>query len=116
MIKWSHESAAITRPRGSCQQVKNIPHQPNLGRSHLRSPLYQGIITDAKIIADSLDGLLNLEGIVLATYPSCSCVGVDHISLWQLEDELLGRRAGMLWEEVRESALKWLSISLIGRK
>jgi hypothetical protein len=66
----------------------------------------RGTITDAETIADSLDGLLNLKGVVLVTCTSCSCIGVDHISLLQLEDELLGSRAGMLWKEIRESVLK----------
>jgi hypothetical protein len=115
-IKWSHGLAAITGPRGSCQQVKNRPHQPNQGHSHQRSPPHQvscgGTITDAKIVADSLDGLLNLEGVVLATYTSCCCVGVDRISLLQLKDDLLGRGGGMLWKEIRESVLKWPSMGL----
>jgi hypothetical protein len=50
----------------------------------------RGTITDA----DSLNGLLNLESVALATCTSCGCVRVDHISLLQLEDELLGGGGG----------------------
>jgi hypothetical protein len=43
------------------------------------------------------------------------------LCLLQLVGELLGRRGGMLWVVqrqliIRESAPKWLSIGLIGRK
>jgi hypothetical protein len=51
----------------------------------------RGTITDA----DSLNGLLNLESLALATCTSCGCVGVDHISLLQLKDELLGGGGGL---------------------